>query len=141
MSLKAVHICFIVLSIALAAGFGYWALAHPAYLYLGIISFAGALALALYLFRFTQKMKKIHPPFVWILGAGLFSSRSLFACSVCFGDPQSSLSRGVIAGVLVLLGVVAFVLGWIATLIFVWARKARKIKGISASLDPAARLD
>ena len=141
MSLKAVHICFIILSITLAAGFGYWALHRPAYFYLGIVSLAGAVALALYLFRFIRKMKKIHPLFTGIIAVSFFSSRSLLACSVCFGDPQSSLSRGVIAGVLVLLGVVTFVLGWIATLIFVWARKARKISRISARLDPAVRLD
>ena len=51
----------------------------------------------------------------------------IVACSVCFGDPSSALSKGATAGVIFLLGVIAFVLGWIATLIFVWTRRARRL--------------
>ena len=36
------------------------------------------------------------------------------ACSVCFGDPNSSLSKGAVAGVSVLLLVVLGVLGGVA---------------------------
>lgn len=51
----------------------------------------------------------------------------ILACSVCFGDPNSALSKGTVAGVLFLVGVTVFVLSWIATLIVVWSRRARKI--------------
>ena len=46
------------------------------------------------------------------------------ACAVCFGDPNSLLSKGVVPAVLFLMGVVAFVLGWIAFLAFRWSRRA-----------------
>lgn len=125
MSLKAVHICFIILSILLAFGVGYGATE----LYLKIGAFVVGGGLVYYLFRFIQKMRKLPPPSLFL------------ACSVCFGDPQSGLSKGVIAGVLVLLGVVGFILAWIAILIFLWSRKARKMGKISPILDPAGRLD
>ena len=57
----------------------------------------------------------------------------VLACSVCFGDPTSPLTKGATVGVLFLMGVVAFILGWIATLAFLWARRARKI-GQNSSL-------
>ena len=52
-----------------------------------------------------------------------------FACSVCFGDPNSLFSKGVVAGVLLLLVIVSSVLGGIAYTAFVWARRAKKISG------------
>jgi len=51
----------------------------------------------------------------------------ILACSVCFTDPNSLLTKGAQAAVFLLLGVVLFVLVWIATLMFVWSRRARKI--------------
>ncbi len=136
MSLKAVHICFIILSVLLAAGLGYWGIQNHQ-VYLGASAWTTALFLVIYLFRFTQKMKKINPLPFWLLGAIVTWPRNVLACSVCFGDPNSNLTKGALAGVIVLLGIVGFVLGWIATLIFCWARKAEKL----ACLDPAARLD
>ncbi len=51
-----------------------------------------------------------------------------FACAVCFGDPASLSSKALQAGVLFLVGVVAFVLGGIAWTGFVWAKRAKKIE-------------
>ena len=51
------------------------------------------------------------------------------ACSVCAGNPNSLLSKGAIAGVLFLVGVVVIVLGGIAATAFCWARRARQIAG------------
>lgn len=50
-----------------------------------------------------------------------------FACAVCFGDPDSSLTKGTIAGVLFLLGVIVTVLGGILITGIVWTIRARKI--------------
>ena len=47
------------------------------------------------------------------------------ACAVCFGDPSSSMTKGAIAGMLSLLGVVLFVLTGIAVTGITWARRAR----------------
>lgn len=65
MSLKALHICFIVLSILLALGFGIWAVRNfessrnLVTLVLGAGSFVGSLVLTGYLFWFVSKMKKV----------------------------------------------------------------------------------
>ena len=50
----------------------------------------------------------------------------LIGCSVCFGNPNSPLTKGTIAGVLLLLGVVLVVLTGIAATGIVWARRASK---------------
>lgn len=50
-----------------------------------------------------------------------------YACSVCFGDPSSKLSRGVVAGVTVLLAVVVCVLAAIAWTAVSWSRRARSL--------------
>lgn len=51
-----------------------------------------------------------------------------WACSVCFGDPGSPMSKGAMAGVAFLLGVVLFVLAGIAVTGVTWARRARKME-------------
>lgn len=58
----------------------------------------------------------------------------IVACSVCFGDPGSASSRGVVMAVLFLIGVVGTVLTGVAATIFVWANRARK-------LDPEEKFD
>ena len=51
-----------------------------------------------------------------------------WACSVCFGDPNSALTKGALAGVFLLMGVVVFVLSGIAATAFAWARKAKRLE-------------
>ncbi len=60
-------------------------------------------------------------------GAVLLLADAASACSVCFGDPNSSMSKGAQAGVLVLLGVVATLLAGLASLIVFWARRAANL--------------
>lgn len=52
-------------------------------------------------------------------------NKILLACSVCFGNADSWQSKGVAAGVLFLLGMIALVLGAIAFTIFRWSRRAK----------------
>ncbi len=54
----------------------------------------------------------------------LSSAQPALACSVCFGDPNSSMNQGVQAGMLVLLGVVGVVLTLLAALMIFWMRRA-----------------
>lgn len=67
MSLRAVHICFISLSIFLAFGFGVWAVHNYSRsgnwisLVLGVASFLGGTFLVGYLFWFVSRMKRIEP--------------------------------------------------------------------------------
>ena len=57
MSLRAFHIFFIVASIALAIGFGFWA--RPLYRGMSIGSFAAAGLLSAYLFWFVTKLRNM----------------------------------------------------------------------------------
>ena len=65
MSLKIFHICFIVLSILLAFGFGFWCIGHAnesqqsGYTIAGIVSFLTTGLLVLYGINFIKKMKGI----------------------------------------------------------------------------------
>ena len=70
------------------------------------------------------------------LGA-LLSAQPVLACSVCFGDPNSAMTLGAQAGVLVLLGVVGVVLTGIASLLIFWMRRAANLERL-ASADERA---
>ncbi len=51
----------------------------------------------------------------------------LVACSVCFGNPVSPLTKGALAGVFFLMAVIGVVLGAIVAIAWVWARRARNL--------------
>jgi Mn2+/Fe2+ NRAMP family transporter len=51
-----------------------------------------------------------------------------WACSVCFGDPNSPMTHGAKAGVAVLLGIVGAVLGGILAVAFYWMRRAKLLR-------------
>ena len=66
-----------------------------------------------------------------LTGLLLFAPPAAQACSVCFGGSDSQLSRGMLAGVLVLLLVVLSVLGGFVALFVYLARRA----AATAALD------
>ena len=51
----------------------------------------------------------------------------LLACSVCYGDPDSAMAKGALAGVLVLMGVIVGVMGWVGGFAIYFTRRARKL--------------
>lgn len=58
---------------------------------------------------------------------GLFvTPEGVFACSVCYGDPESNMARGAVAGVWVLVGVVTFVMGGVAGTSLFWIHRSRR---------------
>ena len=59
----------------------------------------------------------------------------VLACAVCFGDPDSDMTQGAKAGILILLGVVGTVLAGIAGMALFWIRRARTLQAQGA-LDP-----
>ena len=61
MSLKAIHVFLIGLSILLAFGFGVWGFLDGSMLYLilGVVSVALGVALVAYLIRFLKKLKHV----------------------------------------------------------------------------------
>lgn len=50
----------------------------------------------------------------------------ILACSVCFGDPASNLSRGAFWGATFLAGVVILVLASIGMTIIVWSCRSHR---------------
>ena len=61
----------------------------------------------------------------------LLSSQPALACSVCYGDPNSAMTQGAQAGVLVLLGVVGVVLTGLGSLLLFWMRRAAQIEAVA----------
>lgn len=49
------------------------------------------------------------------------------ACSVCFGDPESPLVKGVNAGVIIMIGFVGFVLTGVAGTGLFWRQRGRRL--------------
>jgi hypothetical protein len=54
-------------------------------------------------------------------------SIAVFACAVCFSDPESLMAKGAIAGVSFLLIIVVLVLGAIAGTAYRWSRRAKEL--------------
>ena len=67
----------------------------------------------------------------------LLSAQPALACSVCYGDPNSAMSKGAQAGVLVLLGVVGTVLTGVASVLIFWMRRAANLERLVNAEDPA----
>ena len=70
-------------------------------------------------------MRNIYKIPAMVLILTVLLERSAFACSVCFGDPNSSMTAGLNMGILSLLLVVLVV--WIGTAAF-FIRLAKKSK-------------
>ena len=58
------------------------------------------------------------------------------ACAVCFGDPNSLLSKGAFWGVVFLIGVVAFVLTSVGMTGWIWSRRAKKLNAGGSLTKP-----
>ncbi|MFQ5591075.1 MAG: hypothetical protein ACE5HE_07935 [Phycisphaerae bacterium] len=65
-------------------------------------------------------------PALSAFGAGSSIARQAFACSVCFGDPESPMAKGAAAGVLVLAGFIGFVLLGVAGAGLFWVHRSRR---------------
>jgi len=53
--------------------------------------------------------------------------QQLKACAVCFGDPESDMARGAVAGMIVLASIVGFVLMGIAGTGLYWVHRSRQL--------------
>lgn len=69
--------------------------------------------------------RRLSTAAVCALAFALFQPPAL-ACSVCYGDPQSSMVQGAVMGVLVLVVIVGSVLAGIAGIGIVWLQRSRK---------------
>ena len=121
MSLKSFHIFFILVSIALCFGLGFWGVRFN--WILGAVGFVAALVLIFY-FRTVLKKYKNIGLMLWC--AFLVLPGPSLACSVCYGDPNSQMSKGLRMAVLALLAVVVVVLAFFAAFIFYLKNRAKK---------------
>ena len=73
-----------------------------------------------------------------ICAAVIVSAQPAMACSVCYGDPNSPLSHGAQAGMLVLLGVIGVVLTGLASLLLFWMRRAANLEELGREVGKAS---
>ena len=70
-------------------------------------------------------MRNLKAVLTLIVVTSLVQSSSLWACAVCFGDPNSPLTRGIKMGILTLIAFVAVVLTAILGVALSWLKRAR----------------
>jgi len=63
----------------------------------------------------------------------MIDSNVLWACSVCFGDPNDLAARGLNNAVLFMIGMVGCVLAAIAGIGWSWSRRAKKLAASQSS--------
>ena len=75
----------------------------------------------------TPPPRRFRPPVVLVGLILALAADSAWACSICYGDPDSDMGRGVVWGVAFLGAVVAVVLLGVATTTACWIVKARRL--------------
>lgn len=133
MSLKAFHVFFITVSCLLSAFLILWGLRNfqtsgdRTDLALGLIGTLMLVLLIPYFRWFRNKMSRISQMALFVILAGACSvlPRTAFACAVCFGDPNSPMTRGLKGGIIFLIAMTGGVLGSILTIAVKWARRAK----------------
>ena len=70
--------------------------------------------------------------------ASLLVAQPVLACSVCYGDPNSAMTLGAQAGVLVMLGVVGTVLMGLASMLIFWMRRAAQLQAQAEAVEAAS---
>ena len=73
-------------------------------------------------------MKVFYRVALTVLISCFISIQNLWACSVCFGDPNSPIVHGAKAGVAVLLAIVGAVICGIGAVAIYWVRRARLLE-------------
>lgn len=136
MSLRAFHLFFIAVSTLLSLfliGWGvvdYRATGASIGIVLAIAGVVGLLLLVGYFRWFQRKNLGKLSTVLGLVTAGVLHLSTIpfaQACSVCYNDPDSPLTKGAITGVLVLFGVIVTVLGLILTLALSWIKRARTL--------------
>jgi hypothetical protein len=133
MSLKAFHLVFILASIALSTLVGFWGLLRSnegVSLLLGVIGVLSAAGLTVYLGWFVKKLRNLS--YLGLSLALLMVSQPVWACAVCFGDPNSPMVKSANTAILFLLAVIGSLLGGFAGLFLYWGKRARRQAPTSA---------
>lgn len=70
--------------------------------------------------------------------AGALMAGDAVACATCFGNPDSNMSKGVVWGVIVLVGIVGFVLASVAGVGLFWLQRGRRLTQLDSSSSESA---
>jgi len=131
MSLKSFHIFFIIVSIILMIVVGVWgirsyrAIGDVVNLTVGIVGLVSAVVLFAYLKAVLKKYKdKSLLAFLFVF---ILTAHDVWACSVCYGDPNSKMAAGLRMAVLVLLIVILVVLSLFGALILHFKKRAKQL--------------
>jgi len=122
MSLKAFHIFFITLAVLLCLGVAGWngsawmSGGSATHLAESIGWVIAGTALAIYGVRFLRKYRRLG----FYTLALIFAAESAEACSVCFGNPESPMTKSMVAGIWLMLGCIGAVLAAFAGLFLYW---------------------
>ena len=151
MSLKAFHIVFVSLSSLLAFVFAGWSLHfHTAsdngtYLVLGVLSAFFGILLIVYGFWFWRKIKTreeeqrrrrklMRPvPALIVLWVWMLSTRTSWACSVCYGEAEGPMIEAARMGVWLLFGLVGVMQVSFGLFFITLWRRARKYRSTTLS--------
>ena len=135
MSLRKFHIFFITVSGLLALLMVFWGVWYfqvsgqwVGFLY-SALGIAGGLGLMRYLKWFSQKYSSLLG-MAATLGLGVFSvlySKNLWACAVCYSDPDSNVTKAALLGVAFLGLVVYGVLFGMISIARSWHRRAQSL--------------
>jgi hypothetical protein len=121
MSLKWFHVLFITLSTLVLVGFGVWGLFNQ-YVVLGVASILGSAGLCVYGTYFLQKMRRIFGVALLTIAMSAWATPA-WACPVCFGAADSAMTKGMQAGIMMLLAVTVSVLGAVGAFFFIYLRR------------------
>lgn len=81
--------------------------------------------------------KRSAPVMLAIAAVVLLSATDASACAVCYGDPNSPMTKGVGAGVWVLLGCIFTLLAGFASMFLYWMSRSRRLSALELSTDSA----
>jgi len=70
---------------------------------------------------------------IWVL---LNGTHAALACTACYGQSDSSLAKGMNAGIYVLLGFVGLVLSAVAGFFVFIVRRATRLQAVAANTQP-----
>jgi O-antigen/teichoic acid export membrane protein len=129
MSLKVFHVFFISLATLMCLGVAGWnasawmAGGSAAHLAQAVGWTLAAIGLSIYGLRFLRKYRNLGYLAVLFVATTAFAGDAL-ACSVCFGNPESQMTKSMVAGIWVMLGCIGVLLAGFAGLFLYWTYRS-----------------
>jgi hypothetical protein len=127
MSLKVFHVFFVAVSTLMCFGVAGWnasawtAGGSTSHLLQAIGWSAAAVALLVYGIRFIAKFRRLGS---FVATALLLWANDALACSVCFGNPESPMTKSMVAGIWLMLGVIGTLLVGFAGVFLYWTYRS-----------------